>query len=104
MSDSESEDSRGNTSDVSSTISSEDETFEEATVARQRPRFEYAPTCPFVATSDGFLFCTLCKTGVVPSPGPTESQNKHIKKLHNGKGFVPKTFDGLKTVEQIQQF
>lgn len=105
MSDSENENSQGDTSDVSSTISSADEAFEEAIVIHQRPRFEYAATCPFVATSDGFLFCTICKTGVVPSPGSTECQIKHIKKLHNGKGFVPNELvDGLKTVDQIRQF
>ena len=90
-------------SDSSSTTTSEDDSDHEVQQPAAKHRGEEMSICPFSLTSDGLIFCTICKIGIVPHPDSVSSQRAHLKKYHHGSNsFSVQEFVLFKSVLEIQ--
>jgi hypothetical protein len=63
------------------------------------------PTCPFVVTTDGFLYCTLCGKGVVA----VKLCKNHIMRNHNSsklwlRPMLDDESSGTKSIDELVAF
>ena len=91
-----SQDSESSEASLSETSSDDDQGHQ----PRSRPCIEHT-ICPFALTSDGLVYCTSCKIGIVPHPNTVTSQLAHLKKYHKGNSFSVQEFVA-KSVSEIQ--